>query len=316
MACSDTLSAKCFESCLSSKTWNRTSSPEPAWCDLEEEFGKFYWNSQDCRRNSRSDRFFTRYVLLDMHQNHLECLKFEMGDFNLLAPPEKCFLWRNVKHGLALIEWSRRSQIMWSDWTLGTCGKRYGSHFKSLILLLGNYKIRVEYAMRRVPPQSPVAVMEASCQGSWWIFPLVVLPPQRQRVCPYGVATVNSQADPRWDSDQVISSRMKWSASAPPGSARNKINTRCHRRNQGPHYLWRESGTAGLKELIGSEEGDRFGNSRWLGKISMSELGKVQRNYIMMYLILFRTLFFLTPMFAERKFLRSFLIFKNQPQVY
>ena len=36
----------------------------------------------------------------------------------------------------------------------------------------------------------------------------------------------NSQADPSWDSDQVIPSRMKSSASAPPGSARNKINIR------------------------------------------------------------------------------------------
>ena len=56
---------------------------------------------------------------------------------------------------------------------------------------LGNLKISVEYAMGRAPPQSPVAVMEASCQGRWWVFPLVVLPPpQRQCACPYGVATV------------------------------------------------------------------------------------------------------------------------------
>ena len=56
---------------------------------------------------------------------------------------------------------------------------------------LGNLKTSGEYAMGRFPPQSLVAVMEASCQGRWWVFALVVLPPlQKQCACPYGVATV------------------------------------------------------------------------------------------------------------------------------
>ena len=54
-------------------------------------------------------------------------------------------------------------------------------------------------------------------------IPLVVLPqPQRQCAYPYGVTTV--KLTPSWGSDQVIPSRMKLRATAPPDSARNQTN--------------------------------------------------------------------------------------------
>jgi len=65
MAWGATLSAKWFESCLSSKRWRtgpdrciyRNSSSEPAWCDTEKGSRKLYWNSEDCRTNSSPDGF-------------------------------------------------------------------------------------------------------------------------------------------------------------------------------------------------------------------------------------------------------------------
>jgi len=41
----------------------------------------------------------------------------------------------------------------------------------------------------------------------------------------------------------------------------------------------------------------------------------MHRYFILMYLIWFKTLFFLMHLLAERKLLQSFLIFKNEPQV-
>ena len=54
---------------------------------------------------------------------------FEIGDFVLLAAPEKSFLQRSVQRGLALIELSRCLKSCISGWTLGTWGKKDGSHF-------------------------------------------------------------------------------------------------------------------------------------------------------------------------------------------
>jgi len=72
---------------------------------------------------------------------------------------------------------------------------------------LGNLKRSVEYVIGRVPPQSLVAVMEALCQGRWWVFPLVVLPPPE--TVRMSVRSCNSQADPRWD--QIRLYLQEWS---------------------------------------------------------------------------------------------------------
>ena len=80
-----------------------------------------------------------------------------------------------------------------------------GAHLQALVCListvrpvsntLGNLKISVEYAMGRVPPQSLVAVMEASCQGRWLgFFPRGFT--TTTETVRMSVRGCNSQADP------------------------------------------------------------------------------------------------------------------------
>jgi hypothetical protein len=63
-------------------------------------------------------------------------------------------------------------------------------------------------------------------------------------------------------------------------------------------------------------KGNRFGNSSWLRKGLMNGFGKMERDCILMFLMWFKALLFLTQMLAERKLLQSFSIFKNEPHVY